>query len=211
VAALQSAARATIGRFLTPAEVRQKLVTTGDPVTDPKASITKPRVNLGHAIETLGQNSSFTIFNDGNAALNVTSIVPDSAAPWLTLTPPPPFAIAPGAAQIVGVSLNRSLVPSGLSMRRLLVTSDDPDESPYPGGVFINVTNAASGPTLRANVSSGKVVVSWSTNFTGYTLQSAGTLPGSSWLTVSPSPAGVGNQYFVTNTISGRKFFRLQK
>jgi hypothetical protein len=127
------------------------------------------------------------------------------------LTPNPPLTIAPGAAQIVAVSLNRPLVPAGLSTRRLLVTSDDADESPYPGGVFINVTNAAAGPALHANLSSGKVVVSWSTNFTGYTLQSADTLPGSSWLTVSPSPVVVGNQYFVTNTISGRKFYRLRK
>jgi hypothetical protein len=211
VAALQSAARATLGRFLTPAEVRQKLVTTGDPVTDPKASVIKPRVNLGRAIETLGQNSSFTIFNDGNATLHVTSITLDSPAPWLTLTPTAPFVVAPGAAQIVALSVNRSLIPSGLSTRRLLINSDDADESPYPGGVFINVTNASTGPTLQANLSSGKVVVSWSTNFTGYALQSADTLPGSSWLPVAPGPVVIGNQYFVTNTIGGRKFYRLRK
>jgi subtilisin family serine protease len=209
--ALQSAARATLGRFLTPAEVRLKLVSTGDLVTDTKAGITKPRINLGHAIETLGQNSSFTIFNDGNATLTVTSITPDSPAPWLILTPSVPYTIAPGGAQIVAVSLNGLTVPAGLSTRRLLVNSNDSDESPYPGGVFINVTNAAAGPTLHASLSAAKVVISWPTNFTGYILQSTDTLPGSSWLTVSPSPVVIGNQYFVTNAISGKKFYRLRK
>lgn len=53
-AALQSAARSILGRYLTPAEVRTALTSTGDLITDPKAPlITKPRVNLGRAIETL--------------------------------------------------------------------------------------------------------------------------------------------------------------
>jgi len=54
-ACLQSAAKAITGSFLTAAQVRQTLVSTGDLITDPKAtSITKPRVNLGNAIATLG-------------------------------------------------------------------------------------------------------------------------------------------------------------
>lgn len=50
VACIQSAAKASTGAFLTPAEVRQLLTSTGDGVTDPKVAITKPRVNLGHAV-----------------------------------------------------------------------------------------------------------------------------------------------------------------
>ncbi len=54
VAALQSAARSNLGRYLTAAEVRALLTNTGDPISDVKApQITKPRVNLGRAIETL--------------------------------------------------------------------------------------------------------------------------------------------------------------
>ena len=49
VASVQSAAMERIGRFLTPAEVKQLLIQTGDPVTDIKVPITKPRVNLGVA------------------------------------------------------------------------------------------------------------------------------------------------------------------
>ncbi len=53
VASLQSAALAKRGYYLEPAEVRNLLVATGDPVTDTKVDITKPRVNLGAAISAL--------------------------------------------------------------------------------------------------------------------------------------------------------------
>ncbi len=50
VASIQNAAKEKIGRFLTPAEVKELLIRTGDPVTDIKVAITKPRVNLGAAL-----------------------------------------------------------------------------------------------------------------------------------------------------------------
>lgn len=56
VACLQSAAKAITGQFLTPARVRQILTSTGDSVTDVKVAITKPRVNLGNAIDYVLSN-----------------------------------------------------------------------------------------------------------------------------------------------------------
>lgn len=53
VASLQSAAMAETGSYLTPAQVRNLLVISGDPVTDAKVAITRPRVNLGMAISYL--------------------------------------------------------------------------------------------------------------------------------------------------------------
>jgi hypothetical protein len=50
VACIQTAALEKLGRYLTPAEVKYLLVTTGDPVTDTKVAITKPRINLGRAV-----------------------------------------------------------------------------------------------------------------------------------------------------------------
>ncbi|RKT44471.1 S8 family serine peptidase [Thiocapsa rosea] len=52
-AVLQSAAKARTGAFLTPSQVRQYLTTNGDPVTDGKVAITKPRVNLARAVDAL--------------------------------------------------------------------------------------------------------------------------------------------------------------
>ncbi|HIJ66769.1 MAG TPA: S8 family serine peptidase [Planctomycetes bacterium] len=53
VAGLQHAAFTKLGRYLPPDEVRNILVQTGDPVTDTKVDITKPRVNVGAAIGSL--------------------------------------------------------------------------------------------------------------------------------------------------------------
>jgi hypothetical protein len=213
VAALQSAARSALGRFLTPAEVRATLVNTGDPILDTKTPITKPRVNLGHAIESLGQSGSFTIFNDGNATLNVISISLETAAPWISWTPEPPFTIAAGDAQVVGVSIDPALAPFGESTRRLLVTSSDSDESPYPGGVFITVNKPDTRPSLRATRTGNKVVLSWPTNnSSGFLLQCATNLSSPGWTTIADVPAVISGEKVVTNNISGeRKFFRLRQ
>jgi subtilisin family serine protease len=53
VACLQSAAQALLGRYLTVAEVRSVLTSTGVNITDPKVAITKPRVNLDAAVDFL--------------------------------------------------------------------------------------------------------------------------------------------------------------
>ncbi len=53
VAGLQSAAMETMGITLTPSQVRTVLIASGNPVTDTKIAITKPRVNLGNAINSL--------------------------------------------------------------------------------------------------------------------------------------------------------------
>ncbi|MCX7012468.1 MAG: S8 family serine peptidase [Candidatus Sumerlaeota bacterium] len=50
VACLQQAAKEAKGKYLTPAEVRGILASTGESVTDPKASIAKPLINLEAAV-----------------------------------------------------------------------------------------------------------------------------------------------------------------
>ena len=64
-AVLQSAAKSITGFYLTPAQVRSKLVGTGDPITDSKAGITKPRVNLGAAVNSLGGASTLYVDPSG--------------------------------------------------------------------------------------------------------------------------------------------------
>ncbi len=53
-ACLQSAAKFVTGSYLTPAEVRSSLASTGDLITDGKVDITKPRINLGSAVDAVG-------------------------------------------------------------------------------------------------------------------------------------------------------------
>ena len=212
VAALQSAARATQGRYLTPVEARTILATTGDLVRDVKnTSISKPRVNLGRAIESLGQSRSFTIFNEGNGTLNVTSIVAEASAPWISLTPPAPFTVPAGGAQVVAVAIDPALAPAGQSTRRLLVGSDDADESPYPGGVTITVTNVDTRPQISGVLSGSRFIVSWTTNATGYVLESSDSITGT-WGTVNITPVTVGASRYVTNNVAPpRRFYRLHK
>ena len=52
-AVLQCAAKAKTGAFLTPAQVKQYLTANGDSVTDGKVAVTKPRINLGQAVNAL--------------------------------------------------------------------------------------------------------------------------------------------------------------
>ncbi|OHB51660.1 MAG: hypothetical protein A2Y12_02150 [Planctomycetes bacterium GWF2_42_9] len=61
IACIQQAAKEITGRFLTPPQVRAILTSTGDAVTDTKVAITKPRINLGNAIESLYGCKSITI------------------------------------------------------------------------------------------------------------------------------------------------------
>jgi subtilisin family serine protease len=54
VACLQSYAKAELGAFFTPTEIKGLLVSTGHPVTDTKVDITKPRVDLAAAVDAIG-------------------------------------------------------------------------------------------------------------------------------------------------------------
>ncbi len=213
VAALQSAAKVLLGRFLTPAEIRTRLTSTGDNIADAKGPV-KPRINLARAIESLGQAASFTIFNDGTAPLNVTSISPETPASWLSWLPVAPFTVAPGTAQVVALSVNPAATPYGPSVIRLLITSNDPDESPYPGGEFITVNKTDTRPVLKASLLGSRAVISWSTNSAGFVLYSTTSLAATpTWTPVGTVPVVIGAQKFVTNNLSpspGGTFFRLQ-
>ncbi|MBI1387349.1 MAG: S8 family serine peptidase [bacterium] len=83
-------------------------------------------------------SQSFRVYNDGVGTLNVTSIAPDIASDWITLDPPAPFNVAPGANQKITVSVDFNSAPSGQFQRRLRIDSNDSSNNPYPGGVFIN-------------------------------------------------------------------------
>lgn len=82
---------------------------------------------------------SFLIFNDGTGPLTVSSMSLDTATSWIEWEPQAPFTIAPGRSQEVLVYVDLGQIPPGQTTRRLLVQSDDPDESPYPGGVNLMI------------------------------------------------------------------------
>jgi hypothetical protein len=69
--------------------------------------------------------------------------------------------------------------------------------------------NAA--PELTITRAGTKVVITWPSIFTGFTLQSATNLVSSAWVTVTPAPVVINDLYTVTNAASVKQtFYRLQ-
>lgn len=103
------------------------------------------RINLDQAVNLVKEDGrSFQISNLGTGPLTVSSLILSSSAPWIDWTPKAPFTVAPGAGVNIQVTVDWDLAPQGFSTRQLLIYSDDPDESPYPGAVQLNVTRDAS-------------------------------------------------------------------
>ncbi len=144
VACLQSAAMARTGNYLAPVEVKNLLQSSGDPVTDTKVAITRPRVNLERAIQSLPDHSqTFRIYNDGAGKLTITSITPETSAPWIHFVPAVPFDIPAPGYQDVSVVVATNQAPAGQATIRLLVASNDADRSPYPNGVYVQTVRQA--------------------------------------------------------------------
>lgn len=123
-----------------------------------------PRINLDLAIGE--PRTTFGITNEGPVNLSISSIVPETPAPWISWSPVPPFDVQPGELVVVSAFVDYGLAPDGPVQTRLLVNSNDPDESPYPGGVFVNVTKAAgsepefsSTPIAGTTLAFGSIVI----------------------------------------------------
>jgi Divergent InlB B-repeat domain len=68
-------------------------------------------------------------------------------------------------------------------------------------------------PTINLTRAGQNIVLSWPTNVTGFSLESATNLTAAtSWAPVLPAPVIVNTQYVVTNAVSGaEKLYRLKK
>lgn len=87
----------------------------------------------------LQSSGAFQISNTGGSPLQILGMDLESASPWITgITPAAPFSIEAGGMRVVTFTVEPSLAGEGTSQDRILVSSDDADASPYPGGV--NVT-----------------------------------------------------------------------
>ena len=81
------------------------------------------------------------------------------------------------------------------------------------GGVIFSYALPASAPGLNIAVSGTNAILTWSSSFNGYTLQSTPHLnPNVVWSNVSPLPMVVNGFNTVTNPISGSaRFYRLSQ
>jgi hypothetical protein len=64
-------------------------------------------------------------------------------------------------------------------------------------------------PSVQLNITPGAsdVILSWNTNFVGYTLQSSTNLAPGSWNAVTTQPTVIGEQNFVTNNLGAQSLF----
>ncbi len=68
------------------------------------------------------------------------------------------------------------------------------------------------GPQLTLTHTGQQRVLSWRTNYAGFSLKSATDLVTANWTDCTNPPTISGTRYFVTNTITGAaQFFRLKK
>ncbi len=86
-AALQSAAKIITGSYLTPQEIKNAMVNTGDNITDSKSLIATPRVNLQNAIDSIQGTGTppvsfdVTALTEPNTAVVITLDASDDGLP----------------------------------------------------------------------------------------------------------------------------------
>ena len=84
-----------------------------------------------------------------------------------------------------------------------------------PNGAAVATRNHIArlqGTPLNIRIANANVVLSWATNFTGFTLEVSTNLNANVWSVVSPAPVVSGSNNVVTNEASGpRGFYRLRQ
>jgi subtilisin family serine protease len=138
-------------------DILSKFQTTATMVNDSRlggVESNMPRINLDLAIG--GPRTTFGIFNKGPAGLTVSSIVPETPAPWLSWTPVAPFEIPANEMRVVNLVIDYDSAPPGLSQTQLLINSNDPDEAP---SLLVNVTaSGASEPEFDSTPTGGETI-----------------------------------------------------
>lgn len=147
------------------------------------------RLDVGAA--ATGTAKGFQIRNFGGTALNVAPITAETPVAWVTWSPTGPILLQPGEAQQVRVNVNLAAAPVGLSVTRLLVTSNDPERTLYPDGVFIVVDRDPVPPppanVLATAIDVSGVIVTWTAVTGAANYHVYRSSDGSSWTMVGAS------------------------
>lgn len=166
---LQNASKSITGAYLTPDQVKAKLINYGDSVTDGKVSITKPRINLEASIASLSSASKPTVST--TAPYSVTSssaeiggnVTSDGGAPvtqkgvcWSTSADPT-------------TSHNKTEDGSGTGSFTSTISNLSPNTTYHVRAYAINSVGTAYGTDMTFTTSSGTDPVTargvcWSTS-----------------------------------------------
>jgi hypothetical protein len=122
-----------------------------------------------------------------------------------------------------GFTVIDSLLPLGSYVQTAVATKDVATAGTYhvtwnSGGnegaqLWLVAVQSAAAPALNSQLSGDKLVIFWPASADGYALETTGDLSiTNSWTPVTNSPAIVGLQKIITNTISRpSQFYRLRK
>jgi len=170
-------------------------------------------------LSAAGTPQSFIIYNDGNGILSVDPIVLGSAAEWISWSPSGAFDVPIGGGVTVTVTVDLDAAPAGTTTRRLMVTSNDPDESPYPAAVYI-VTERAEAQQIKqvSDSEPSGLTVEWDCEEGfSYQLKYSDTMDPGSWTNIGPlqvPTTGQTTMSFVDTTTlgaGGKRFYVLEK
>ena len=148
---------------------------------------------IGASADTIGQGSAYLFAGSGTNWTEQQKFIPSDRS-------------TNGRANdrfgnSVGISGNTSIVGSYLAD----VGFNTDQGTAYifvPLRPFLNLRRSAN----------TNIVLSWATNFTGFTLEANTNLNTNVWSVVSPAPAVSGTNIVVTNSVSGvARFYRLRK
>jgi hypothetical protein len=116
------------------------------------------------------------------------------------------------AAQAAGYPIGLSAVATGSTAGPVGGGSGPPETAPnLPSGLG-NIVLAFPPPRLTLTTLSTNALITWPTNFGGFTLESTTNLLPGAWGAVSPAPVVVNGQFTVTNPISGsQRFYQLRQ
>jgi hypothetical protein len=133
--------------------------------------------------------SIFTIFNDGSGLLTISDMALDTEVDWLQWSPQAPFSIPAGQSVQVVLTAFMAQAPSGTNLRRLLVSSDDSGNSPYPDGVYIQTST--EGQTIVVYTIEGDFDAGFTLNWSGepgytYQVKTSNSLDDPTWTNIGP-------------------------
>ncbi|MBI3119347.1 MAG: S8 family serine peptidase, partial [Candidatus Hydrogenedentes bacterium] len=168
-----------VNPFLSATEIREALENTardqvGDPTEDTPGRDDYHGYGLVDALAAVNNASggttpqTITIQNQGDTDLTVTGIEKEQNVCWLTATPAAPLpAVIPGHGSLeVSLAVDLSCTTPGNYSERLLVSSNDPDENPYPDGVYVYLVYSNPEPVLTSDPADRTVYIGDSAEFT---------------------------------------------
>ena len=124
------------------------------------------------------------------------------------------FALKNDGSVVAWGSLDQTAVPAGLT--GVTAIAEVGENDPSLGHLLHTVALIGTVPllpSLNARPNGNELILSWSTNAAAFTLQSTLNLtPPVTWMDSTKSPALIGAQFTVTNTLTGSgQFYRLRK